>query len=134
MNENDAIDQFCKEHRARVLNTNKRASKIHKMDVNFFNYSHDYNIVDSSKNAVRCETEPLYTIEISQSELQRVADFERNVFNNLKEHGHYNLFETLMRQKEEERRLIDSNAAVRKAYEQYSLLLHLAKSGELKQC
>jgi hypothetical protein len=36
-----------------------------------------------------------------------------------------------MKQKEEERYLRDKYPAVKKAYEQYSLMLNMAKSGEL---
>ena len=41
------------------------------------------------------------------------------------------MFETLMEQKEEEQFLKDKYPAVKKAYEQYSLMLKLAKSGEI---
>jgi hypothetical protein len=45
--------------------------------------------------------------------------------------GHYRMFETLMEQKEHEKYLKDKYPAVKKAYEQYSLMLKLAESGEL---
>jgi hypothetical protein len=77
------------------------------------------------------DTEPLYTVEIAQSELERIADFEAQVFNNMRKQGHYHMFEMLMEQKEEEKYLKDKYPAVRKAYEQYSLMLKLAQSGEL---
>ena len=41
------------------------------------------------------------------------------------------MFEMLMEQKEQEMHLKDTYPAVRKAYEQYSLMLKLAQSGEL---
>jgi hypothetical protein len=77
------------------------------------------------------DSEPLYTVEIAESELQRIAEFEEQVFNNLKEAGHYRMFEVLMEQKEEEKYLKNKYPAVKKAYEQYSLMLKLAQSGEL---
>jgi hypothetical protein len=49
----------------------------------------------------------------------------------MKQQGHYNMFETLMEQKQQEKFLRDKYPAVRKAYEQYSLMLKLAQSGEL---
>jgi hypothetical protein len=49
----------------------------------------------------------------------------------MKQTGHYNLFEVLMEQKEQEQYLRTKYPAVRKAYEQYSLMLKLAESGEL---
>jgi hypothetical protein len=77
------------------------------------------------------DTEPLYTVEIAESELQRIAEFEAQVFNNMKRYGHHNLFEILMEQKENEKLLRDRYPAVKKAYEHYSLMLKLANSGEL---
>ena len=76
-------------------------------------------------------TVTLYTVEITESELQRIAEFEEQVFNNMKSQGHYNMFETLMEQKQQEKYLRDTYPAVKKAYEQYSLMLKLAQSGEL---
>jgi uncharacterized protein YktA (UPF0223 family) len=73
----------------------------------------------------------LYTIEIAESELERIADFESKVFNHMEREGHYNLFLTLMEQKEQEKKLKNKYPAVLKAYEQYSLMLKLAQSGEI---
>jgi hypothetical protein len=70
-------------------------------------------------------------VEISESELQRIAEFEEQVFNNMKSQGRYNMFETLMEQKQQEKYLRDKNPAVKKAYEHYSLILKLAQAGEL---
>jgi hypothetical protein len=78
-----------------------------------------------------CDSEPLYTIEIAESELERIAEFEQQVFNNAKKTGHYNLFQTIIEQKEQEQYLKNRYPAVKKAYEQYSLMLKLAESGEL---
>jgi hypothetical protein len=77
------------------------------------------------------DSEPLYTVEIAKSELERIADFEAQVFNNMKKQGHYQMFEMLMEQKEHEKYLKNKYPAVKKAYEQYSLMLKLAESGEL---
>jgi hypothetical protein len=122
------IKQFCQPHRITVLNTNKRASKYHKVNVKFFNDPTDFNRIYED---IIVDSEPLYTVEIAQSELERIADFESEVFNNMKKQGHYRMFEVLMEQKEEEKYLKDKYPAVRKAYEQYSLMLKLAQSGEL---
>ena len=88
----------------------------------------DYNLVHED---IIADSEPLYTVEIAQSELERIADFEAQVFNNMKKQGHYHMFEMLMEQKERERYLCNRYPAVNKAYEQYSLMLKLAESGEL---
>ena len=124
----DTIKQFCQQHHITVLNTNKRAHRYHKINLNYFKDPMDFNRVYED---VVYDSEPLYTIEIAESELERIADFESEVFNNMKQSGHYRMFEVLMEQKEREQFLRDKYPAVKKAYEQYSLMLKLAESGEL---
>jgi hypothetical protein len=123
-----SIKEFCNKHSIRVLDTNKRASRYHKINLNYFNDPMDYNKVFQD---IVHESEPLYTVEIAESELERIADFENQVFNNMKEHGHYKMFEVMVEQKEQEKYLKNKYSAVRKAYEHYSLMLKLAESGEL---
>jgi hypothetical protein len=111
-----------------VLDTNKRASKYHKLNINCFKDPMDFNRVYEH---VVIDSEPLYTVEIAESELERIADFEKQVFNNMKKQGHYRMFEILMEQKEQEKFLRNKYPAVKKAYESYSLILKLAESGKL---
>jgi hypothetical protein len=124
----NSIKEFCNKHSIRVLDTNKRASRYHKINLNYFNDPMDYNKVFQD---IVHESEPLYTVEIAESELERIADFENQVFNNIKEHGHYKMFEVMAEQKEQEKYLKNKYSAVKKAYEHYSLMLKLAESGEL---
>jgi len=125
---NENIKLFCQQHRNNVRDTNKRAHRYSKININYFRDPMDFNRVYED---VVYDSEPLYTVEIAESELERIADFESEVFNNMKKQGHYRMFETLMEQKERERALRDKYPAVKKAYEQYSLMLKLAESGEL---
>jgi len=125
---NDVIRKFCQDHKINLLDTNKRASRYHKVNVKYFRDSMDFNRVYED---IVVDSEPLYTVEIAESELKRIANFEQQVFNNMKQHGHYEMFNILMEQKEEEQRLRNKYPAVKKAYEQYSLMLKLAESGEL---
>lgn len=124
----ETIKQFCQQHHINVLNTNKRAHRYHKVNLNYFKDPMDFNRIYQD---VVYDSEPLYTVEIAESELERIADFESEVFNNMKQSGHYRLFEVLMEQKEREQFLRDKYPAVKKAYEQYSLMLKLAESGEI---
>jgi hypothetical protein len=126
---NITTKKFCNEHGIRVIDSSKRAHKHTKANVSLFRYADDYNKFLNEPN--HFETEILYTVEIAESELERIAEFESQVFNNMKQTGHYNLFEVLMGQKEQEQYLRTKYPAVRKAYEQYSLMLKLAESGEL---
>lgn len=93
----------------------------------FFKDERDYNYVTSHSVLTDYEL----TIRIRESELEKISDFENMVFNNLKNQGHYNFFNIVMQQKEEEKQLRNAYPAVQKAYEQYSLMLTLAKSGQL---
>jgi len=124
------IKSFCQQHQIRVLDTNKRAHRYSKVNMSYFRDPADYNIVQDRFDIVY-DTEPLYTVEIAESELEKIADFEAQVFNNMKRQGHYQMFEMLMEQKEHEKYLKNKYPAVKKAYEQYSLILKLAESGEL---
>jgi hypothetical protein len=126
---NITTKKFCNEHGIRVIDSSKRAHKHTKANVSLFRYADDYN--KFLNEPIHFETEILYTVEIAESELERIAEFENQVFNNMKQTGHYNLFEVMMNQKEEEQYLRTKYPAVRKAYEQYSLMLKLAESGEL---
>lgn len=125
----DTLKKFAAEHNIRVIDSNKRAYKHTRLNTNLFQYSADYNMFSSSFTTL--DTETLYTVEITESEFNRMAEFEQQVFNNMRSQGHYNMFEMLMEQKEQEAYLRDKYPAVRKAYEQYSLMLKLAQSGEL---
>lgn len=129
---NKIIGEWCRSHNVRVLDTHKRASKISGMNMKYFQFAEDYNKVVNDLTYLNLETEPLYTVEISESELEKIAEFESQVFNHLKNQGHFNFFGHLMEQKEKEKELKNRYPAVQKAYEQYSLLLKLAESGNLK--
>ena len=123
------IKQFCEQHQIRVLDRNKRAHRYHRINMQYFRDPMDFNkvlLVD-----IVNDSEPLYTVEIAESELERIADFEAQVFNNMKKQGHYHMFEMLMEQKEQEKYLTNRYPAVKKAYQHYSLMLKLAGSEEL---
>ena len=128
-NPNNTLRNFFDDHKIRIIDSNKRAYKHTRANINLFKFQEDYNKFD--RDFLTLETETLYTVEITESELQRIAEFEEQVFNNMKSQGHYNMFETLMEQKQKEKHLRDTYPAVKKAYEHYSLMLKLAQSGEL---
>lgn len=124
----NTLRDFCNHHRIQIRDTNKRAHRYHKVNINYFRDPADFNRVYQD---VVVDSEPLYTVEIAESELMRIAEFEQQVFANAKKTGHYNMFQTIMEQKEQEIYLRDKYPAVKKAYEHYSLMLKLAESGEL---
>ena len=122
-------EEFLKRHNIKVIDTNKRFARYGSKRFMFTN-DVDYNDIAQT---MYYETERLLTVEIPESELTRIKDFEDQVFNNIKNHGphHHQMFEIMMEQKHEEKKLRDKYSAVKKAYEHYSLMLKLAKSGEL---
>ncbi len=128
--EKDIKREFCENHRIKVLDRNKRAHRYQKVNINYFRDPGNFDMIQSHIDIVQ-DTEPLYTVEIAESELERIAEFESQVFNNARKTGHYNLFEHLLEQKEKEKYLRNRYPAVRKAFEHYSLMLKMAESGEL---
>ena len=124
------MKEFCQRHHINVVDTNKRYATYTALRPQYFNDSADYNSINTE---IVNSFEPLYTITIPLSELERIKEFEEQVFNNIKTHGahHYQMFEFMMEQKHKEKKLRDKYPAVKKAYEHYSLMLKLAESGEL---
>lgn len=126
----NVVRNFCESHRIKVLDTNKRAHRYQKVNLNYFRDPSNFDMIQSHIDIVH-DTEPLYTVEIAESELERIAEFENQVFNNARKTGHYDMFGHLMEQKEREKYLRNKYPAVKKAFENYSLMLKLAESGEL---
>jgi hypothetical protein len=126
----DNTREWLQSNNISILDTNKRFVRYTQPRfTNFFLNPDDYNEINITK--MTAGSEPLYTITIPESNLEKLESFEKQVFNNMKERGHYNLFEYLMQQKEEEKQLREENPAVQKAYEQYSLMLNLAKNHKI---
>ncbi len=121
--------EFLKNHGIKIIDDQKRAYRFNKTNVRYFQFEYDYNKILT--DVVTHDTEKLYTLEIAQSELEKIAKFEMEVMNHLQERDHYNLFEELMEQKQKEQYFRNQYPAVKKAYENYSLMLKLAESGNL---
>lgn len=120
--------EWTEYHNITILDTNKRFARYPKLNVQFFMDDIDYNRINQTSSY---ETESLYTVEIPESELNKICEFEQQVFGNMRDHGHYNMFEILMAQKEKEKQLRIKYPSVDLAYKNYSLMLKLAESGEL---
>ncbi len=129
MDSNQILKEFCHMHSINVVDQNKRAHKMTGMNTKFVQFSDDYN--KFLKDYVVLDTEILYTVEISESEFKKIAEFESQVFNHMKQKGHYDMFNAIMEQKQREKYFKETYPAVKKAYEHYSLMLKLAGSGEL---
>ena len=123
------LNEWMKKHNIKIIDNNKRWARARPISYDFFVDPNDMDIANAK--SVHFDTEPLLTIEIPKSELEGIMEFEEQVFNNMKTYGshHYHLFNTMMEQKQTERYLRENNAAVKKAYEHYSLMLALANGG-----
>ena len=126
---NQRVKDFCQGHDIRIVDKNKRVEKVRPLQLRYFTNSMDYNEV--KQDYIHFDTEQLYTVEIRESELVKIAEFESEVFNHMRQRGHYDMFNWIMEQKEREKYLKEKYPAVKKAYEQYSLMLKMAEAGEL---
>ena len=128
MSIDNTLQNFCHHHNIKVIDRNKKMYRYALPISSYFMDQKDYNVVHQE---LINQVEALFTVEIPESELKKIAEFESQVFNHMKEHGHYDMFNFIMEQKEQEKIYRDRYPAVKKAYEQYSLMLKLAQSGEL---
>lgn len=76
----------------------------------------------------RIDTEPLYTLKVPKSTLDRIVEDEANVLEQLQRSGNKNHYMYLVNQQKIEEEVRSQNPAVGKAYEQYRMLYKLAIS------
>jgi hypothetical protein len=119
----DNLNQFCENYEVRVLNDSKRRARYHPPQ--FFT---DPSRADLIRNdIVKYETEQVYTVEIPEGRLRALVEMEQRFFKwQRHSKGEVDMFETLMDKEREEAHYRHTNQAVKKAYEQYSMLLNLA--------
>ena len=119
----DELNKFCENYEVRVLNDSKRRARYHP--AKFFT---DPSRADLIRNdIIEYETEKVYTVEIPEGRLRTLVEMERRFFNYVEHHNKpIDLFQTLMDKEREEGHYRNTNQAVQKAYEQYSIMLNLA--------
>ena len=120
---NEEFKQFCENYEVRVLNDQKRRARYHPPS--FFTDPERADIIRNDINYY--ETEQVYTVEIPEGRLRTLVEMEKR-FYKWQRHSkaEVDMFETLMNKEREESYLRQTNEAVRKAYEQYSMMLNLA--------
>jgi len=119
----EGLEEFCKNYEVRVLNDQKRRARYHP--AKFFTDPFRADII--RKDVVKYETEKVYTVEIPEGRLRTLVEMERKFFNYVAHHDQpVDLFQTLMEKEREESHYRNTNQAVQKAYEQYSIMLNLA--------
>lgn len=119
----DELKDFCRNYEVRVLNDSKRRARYNPP--RFFTDPMRADIIQ--KDTLNFETEQVYTLEIPEGRLRALVEMEQRFF---KCHRHsrseVDMFENIMNKEREEAHHRHTNAAVQKAYEQYSLMLNLA--------
>ena len=119
----DELNKFCENYEVRVLNDSKRRARYHPE--RFFTDPMRADIIQ--KDTLNFETEKVYTVEIPEGRLRTLVEMERKFFNYVEHRGKpIDMFQELMDKEREEAHYRYTNQAVKKAYEQYSMLLNLA--------
>jgi hypothetical protein len=120
---NEELKDFCRNYEVDVLNDSKRRAR----------YSPPQFFTDPSRADVfirehtTYETEQVYTVEIPEGRLRALIEMEKRFFKwQRHSKGEVDMFQTLMDKEREEAYIRSTNAAVQKAYEQYSMMLNLA--------
>jgi hypothetical protein len=119
------LNQFYNSYDISVLDTSKK-SVSYSVPKNF-TIPNNKDVVAISKSDY--QTEPLYTVTIPESKLKQLAEMDRMFFNNRNDRHYRDMFATLMSQKQEEKLCREQCAAVKEAFEHYSMLLNLVKNG-----
>jgi hypothetical protein len=119
----EELKNFCENYEVRVLNDQKRRARYHPPK--FFTDPERADIIRN--DIVEFEHEKVITMEIPEGRLRALIEMERR-FYKWQRHSksEVDMFETLMNKEREEAFYRNSNPAVKKAYEQYSIMLNLA--------
>lgn len=120
--DSEKLQKFCDNYEVKVVSDAGRFARYRP--VTFFSDPDRADIIRNDMEDVR--TERLYTVQIPESKLQTLIELENRFYNHRNSEGFRDMFETLMDKEREEAHLRYTNEAVKKAYEQYSLLLNLA--------
>lgn len=119
---NEKLDKFCNNYEVKIVNDSGRYARYRPPT--YFTDPHRADIIRN--DIVDCHTEKLYTLQIPESRLKTLIEMENRFHNDYGDRGRRDMFEVLMEKEREESFLRNTNEAVKKAYEQYSLMLNLA--------
>jgi hypothetical protein len=118
---NEKLSKFCKNYEVKIVDDQKRFARYHRPQ--FFTEPLNASVI---RDSVDFQTEKLYTVELPESRLNTLVEME-NRFMNFRNSNHSrDMFEMLMDKEREEAHFRFTNEAVKKAYEQYSIMLNLA--------
>jgi hypothetical protein len=116
------LKDFCKNYEVKIVNDTGRYARYHPPT--FFTVPENAAVIRD--DIVEYHTEKLYTLQIPESRLKTLVEMENRFFNHRRADAPRDLFDMLMEKEREESHFRQTNEAVRKAYEQYSIMLNLA--------
>jgi hypothetical protein len=119
----EKIDQFCKNYEIQIVDDQKRRARYHPP--RYFTDPLRADVI--SRDFVEYETEKVFTVQIPERRFRALVEMEQRFFGR-HNHGYSDadMFAMLMEKEREESWHRQSNTAVQKAYEQYSIMLNLA--------
>jgi hypothetical protein len=119
----EELKNFCTNYEVKVVDDQKRYQR-YRPPIYFSDPTRADLIRD---DIVEFKTERLYTLQIPESRLQSLVEMEKRFFaQHRHDRGAVDMFEMLMNKEREESWYRQSNPAIKKAYEHYSMLLNLA--------
>jgi hypothetical protein len=110
----DNLKDFCNNYEVKVVNDTQRYARYRRPT--FFSYEHDASLIRN--DLMDLQTEKLYTVQIPESRLKTLVEMEKRFMNHRDDPGIRDMFE--------EAHYRHTNESVKKAYEQYSIMLNLA--------
>lgn len=117
------FNEFCKNYEVKVLNDNGRYARYRPPT--YFTEPERADII--RHDFTEYQTEKLYTVQIPESRLKTLVELEKRFFKYQRHtKSEVDMFEMLMEKEREEAYYRNTNEAVKKAYEQYSIMLNLA--------
>jgi hypothetical protein len=120
--DDNKLKDFCRNYEVNVLNDSKRRARYHPPQ--FFT---DPERADIITRNMTYETECVYTVEIPEGRFRALVELEQRFFKwQHHSRGEVDMFQTLMDKEREEAHYRHTSPAVKKAYEQYSIMLNLA--------
>ena len=115
---NKSTQSFLNRYRIIIRDTSQRIARVENRLLDFYE-KHDF------RSTIAFQSEPLFTLEISESDLQRLVEIVEDQYNQLVRNGEISFYEYHKSKIKKEEALRDKNPALKKAYEQYRLLLKL---------
>lgn len=116
------LKEFCENYEVKILDDQK--VRVKYRSPTFFSEPTRADLIRN--DIVEHERERVFTVEIPEGKLKTLVEMEKKFFNyQHHKHGPVDLFQVLMDKEREEAHLRQTNPAVQKAYEQYSIMLNL---------